>query len=244
MQTVDRLPKQRIPMSKKTKEWGKSNIEENEGIINPDSYNGRYSKYRKQINYDLYNGRLNRDDFEYVTNPHGFSAEDFPAELQHYDIMSPTLNLLLGEEMKRPFNYRVICVNSDAISMLSKKRSDMIFNLLNSSVQAFLRGEQQETEEEQQGQPQTPKEIERYLTYTYKDIREITGQRTLTYLKKEQHLDYKFNQGFKHALIAGEEIYYVGMRAGEPGVRLCNPIDVNFIMDPDSDHIEDALAAV
>ena len=39
MQTVDRLPKQRIPMSKKTKEWGKSNIEEIEGIINTDSYN-------------------------------------------------------------------------------------------------------------------------------------------------------------------------------------------------------------
>lgn len=242
MQTVQNLPKQRIAMSKKTKEWGKANIDEIEGIISTESYNGRSSKYKKQINYDLANGKLNREDFEYVTNPYGFNESDFPAELQHYDIISPKLSLLLGEEMKRPFNFRVISTNADAVSELSKKRKELLFNILQAKIEVAL-GVAQEEGEEMQG-PQTPEEVERYLTYTYRDIREITGQRSLTYLRKEQHLDYKFNQGFNHAIKAAEEIYYVGFRGGEPHVRIVNPLDVDFIMDPDSDFVEDATAAV
>ena len=241
-QTTTNIPKQRLAMSKKTKEWGKANIEEIEGIINSDTYNGRSSRYRKQINYDLYNGRLNKEDFEYVTSPYGFDAGGFPAELQHYDIISPKLNLLLGEEMKRPFNFRVISTNSDAISALSNKRKELLFTILEAKIQLALGVEAQEEGDQQM--PKTPAEVERYLTYSYKDIREITGQRTLTYLRKEQHLEYKFNQGFKHAIIASEECYYVGFRGGEPHVRVVNPIDVNFIMDPDSDYTEDALAVV
>jgi hypothetical protein len=241
MNTVQNLPQQKVAMSKKTKDWGKANIDEIEGIINTDSYNGRSSRYRKQINYDLYNGRLNREDFEYVTNPYGFDANDFPAELQHYDIISPKLNLLLGEEMKRPFNYRVISINAESISQLEKKRVEMLYNVVESKIQAALGIEPDPND---QSAPQTPAEIERYLTYSYKDVREITGQRSLTYLRKEQHLDHKFSQGFKHATIASEEIYYVGFRGGEPDVRVVNPIDVNFIMDPDSDYTEDAIAVV
>jgi hypothetical protein len=243
----ERLPKQRISMSQKTEEWGKNNIDEIESIINSDSYNGRSSRYKKQVNYDLYNGRLNREDFEYVISPHGFEADDFPAELQHYDQMSPKLNLLLGEEMKRPFNYRVICTNSDAVSLLAEKRKEMTFSLILSEVELFLKGEEKRKAapgSEESQIPQTPQQIERYLTYTYRDLREITGQRSLTYLRKEQYLDYKFNQGFKHAIIAGEEVYYVGFRGGEPHVRNVNPLDVSFIMDPDSHYAEDALAAV
>ena len=104
-------------------------------------------------------------------------------------------------------------------------------------------GVEEQTDPEAEA-PQTPKEIERYLTYTYRDIREITGQRSLTYLRKNQNLDHKFNQGFKHAMIASEEVYYVGLRGGEPHVRNVNTLDVSFIMDPDSDFIEDGIAAV
>ena len=173
MQSLERLPKQRISVAKKTKEWGKANIEEIEGIINTDSYNGRSSRYRKQVNYDLYNGRLSRDDFEYVTSPHGLDADDFPAELQHYDIMSPKLNLLLGEEMKRPFNYRVISVGDDAVSLIAKKRVEMLTEILKTRIQLQLGVEVVGQEEA----PKTPEEVERYLTYSYRDIREVTAQR-------------------------------------------------------------------
>jgi hypothetical protein len=51
-----------------------------------------------------------------------------------------------------------------------------------------------------------------------------------------------FNDGFKDALIAGEEVYWVGVVGGEPVVRICNPLDITVIMDPDSDKIENAQA--
>jgi len=240
MHTVQNLPKQKLSMSKKTKEWGKANIDEIEGLVNSDTYNGRSSTYRKQINYDLANGKLDASDFEYVTGPYGLNANDFPAELRHYDILSPKINLLLGEEMKRPFPYRVISVNEDAVTKIGEKRKELLMEIVTAKLNAAMGLEP--GGEVPEGMPQTPQEVERYLTYTYRDIREITGQRSLTYLRKQQYLDYKFNEGFKHALIGSEECYYVGLRGGEPHVRVVNPLDLGVVMDPDSPYIEDAIA--
>ena len=71
------------------------------------------------------------------------------------------------------------------------------------------------------------------------DLREITANRIIEYLHKQQHLDFKFNKGFKDALIAGEEIYYVGIEHGEPIVENINPLDFDFDKSPDLDWIQD-----
>ena len=64
---LEDLPKQKLSRSKKTKNWGKSCIDELEKVTYSDiSYNGRSSRHRKQINYDLYNGVLDQKDFEYI----------------------------------------------------------------------------------------------------------------------------------------------------------------------------------
>ena len=82
------------------------------------------------------------------------------------------------------------------------------------------------------------------INYEYQDIREITAQRILEYLVREDDLQEKFNRGFKDALIAGEEIYWVGDISGNPTVRVCNPLDVRVILDPDSPWIDESQAVI
>jgi hypothetical protein len=249
------LPRQKLPRSKKGKKWARTCIDELEKITYGDiQYNGRSSRYKKQINYDLFNGKLDQNDFQYVLNPFGFNEAEFPATMQHYDIISPKLQLLIGEEIKRPFNFRVVSHDPDAISKLEEKKKEMLMQYLYQVVVSpeEEQAQQQELQQLQQTdpeaaaayQPKTPAQIEKYINYEYRDLREVTAQGILEYLSREDDLILKFNQGFKDALIAGEEIYWVGDISGNPSVRVCNPLDIRVILDPDSPWIEDSQAVI
>ena len=243
------LPRQRVSRSQKGKKWARTCIDELEKITYGDvNYNGRSSRVKKQVNYDLFNGKLNQGDFSYVLNPFGVEESNFPAQMQHYDIISPKIQLLMGEEIKRPFNFKVVSHDPDAISKLEEKKKEMLLEYLYSVVVSPQEAAEQQAQMQQAAaadpekaaamQPQTPAQIEKYINYEYQDIREITAQRILEYLVREDDLQEKFNRGFKDALIAGEEIYWVGDISGNPTVRVCNPLDVRVILDPDSPWIE------
>jgi hypothetical protein len=60
-----------------------------------------------QVYYNLYNSIFDEKDFKRITNP--FKVDDgFPATPQDFNIIRPKIDLLIGEETKRPFNFRVI----------------------------------------------------------------------------------------------------------------------------------------
>lgn len=236
--TINDLPRQRISRAKKTETWGKSVIDDLEKLSYTDSYNGRSTRYRKQINFDLYNGKINLEDFEYVINPYGFKKDEFPASLQHYDIISPKINLLCGEEIKRPFNFRCVVTNAEAITEVEEKKKEYVLTAYQEYITALAQGED--------GKQQEKKllDLEKYMKYSFSDIKERTANHILEYLTKEQNLIYKFNTGFKDALVSGEEVYWTGIVAGEPVCRNVNPLDITVIQDPDSDFIDDASAII
>jgi len=229
-------PRQRLPRIKKTKLWGQSVIDDLDKLSKTDAYNGRSTRYKKQINYDLFNGKFDLQDFEYVINPYGFKNDEFPATLQHYDVMSPNLNLLIGEEIKRPFNFRAVSINESAVSEMEKSRSQVVIDAHKEYIMALVEGQDPKAADEKLAG------LEKYLKYSHSDLVERTSNHVLQYLMREQDLEYKFNAGFKDALIAGEEIYWTGIVSGEPVCRLTNPLDITVITDPDSDFIDDAIA--
>lgn len=232
------IPRQRIARSKKTKKWGQAVIDDLERLSETETYNGRSTRYKKQINYDLYNGRFDISDFEYVINPYGFKENEFPASLQHYDAISPKINLLLGEEIKRPFNFRSVSINQEAITEMEEARTKAIVEAHMEYVKSLVTGEDKQAAEEKLAG------LDKYLKYSHSDMIERTSNHILNYLMREESLEYKFNEGFKDALIAGEEIYWTGIISGEPRCRVCNPLDITIISDPDSDFVEDAIAVL
>lgn len=234
------IPRQKLEKSKKTKDWGKQVIDSLEGYMYSDNQSGRTSGMRKQVNYELYNGKLDPADFEYVTNPYGVKKNEFPANLQHYDIISPKLNLLIGEEIKRPLNFRAVTTNSDAITEIEEEKK----GLIDAELQKLFEQVMQGGVPGEQGPPQPPEELERFLKFEYQDVREKTAHDILKYLEEKERLLFKFNDGFKDALIGGEEIYWVGVVNGQPVVRVANPCDITVINDPDSQYIEDAQAVI
>lgn len=63
----------------------------------------------------------------------------------------------------------------------------------------------------QNGEILPPEKIQKYLSKDYKDIAEVTAYHSLNYLKNKLNVVHEFYKGWKDALIAGEEIYYVGI---------------------------------
>lgn len=142
-----------------------------------------------QSYYDLYNSIYNEKDLKYVTNP--FNQDDgFPAMAQDYNIIRPKVDLLLGEETKRPFNFRVCRTSDIASSEVQDKAKQMLLNYMQAAMLAKLSPEDQARFQEglQTGEIQTPEQIQKYLTKDYKDAAETTAYQSLLFLLKKENI--------------------------------------------------------
>ena len=242
MNNINIFPAQKVPMSKKTKEWKESCVDYIIGhSTSSRNGNSRSREEEMQTYYDLYNSIYNEKDLKYVTNP--FKQDDgFPATAQDYNIIKPKIDLLLGEETKRPFNFRVVRTSDIATSNLQDKAKQLLIDYVQASIMSKLGPEEQARYQEalQSGEIMTPEQIQKYLTKDYKDIAEIAAQHSLNYLKQKLNVTHEFFKGWKDALIAGEEIYYVGVINGEPYVERVNPLSFSYEQSADLEFIHEA----
>lgn len=239
MRNINQFPLQRLPMSKKTQDWKEACVDYIAGHSQGSSRDGnnRSRKEEMQTYYDLYNSIYSEKDLKYVTNP--FKQQDgFPAMAQDYNIIKPKIDLLLGEETKRPFNFRVVHTSDIATSEIQDKAKQMIIDYIQATIMSKLGPEEQVRYQEalQSGEIMTPEQIQKYLSKDYKDIAEITAYHSLNYLKNKLNITHEFFKGWKDALIGGEEIYYVGIVNGEPCLQRINPIYFDY--DSDTSDLE------
>jgi len=226
------FPAQKLPKSKKNQEWKESCVD---GIIAREGtssvVSGRTRKERMLINYELYNGNFNEDDLQHVTNP--FKVDDgFPATPQDMNIVRPKIDLLLGEESKRPFNIAIIQTNDDIVSDVMSKKSNLLKEYVMSQLNSELTGQPAEEE-------LNPEQIDKYFKEDFKTIGERSALDILRYYREKLNMPNEFVKGFKDGLIAGEEIYYSGIVNGEPVLERINPKNCDFDKNADTEFVED-----
>jgi hypothetical protein len=96
----------------------------------------------------LYNSIFDEKDFKRITNP--FKVEDgFPATPQDFNIIRPKIDLLIGEETKRPMNFRVVRTSQSAASDLMDKEKEMLMQYMMAAVTAQM-GEEEAAQFQQQ----------------------------------------------------------------------------------------------
>lgn len=200
------------------------------------SYNSDSSLVQnKQTMYTNYNLRadiLDERDVEQAVNPWGIKGATFPAKMQNYPIANPKIDLLIGEEFKRRFDWRVTVTNPDAISEKESAQKSMIQQSIMTAIEA-------ENYDEEQLQVEI-QNMSKWSKYETQDLRERRASQYLQYLWKEQELQIKFNRGFEDALVAGQEVYNIDIVGGEPIVRKIDPLALTVIRSGESYQIEDA----
>ena len=235
------FPQQKLPLKKKTEQWQHDCV--NYIIGEGNVVSGGMTKTRFgeiQTYYNLYNSIFDEKDFKRITNP--FKVEDgFPATPQDFNIIRPKVDLLIGEETKRPMNFRVVRTSQEAASELMEKEKEMLMQYVMAAITSRMSPEeaQQFQQQLQNGEVMPPEAIAKYMTKDYKDVIENTAYHTLTYLREKLNLDNEFIKGWKDALIAGAEIYYVGVQNDEPYMERVNPMYFSYDHAPDLEFIED-----
>lgn len=235
------FPVQKLPLSQKDKNWREScvNYIISEGNVTEGRKNTRYQEL--QTYYDLYNSVFNEKDFQRITNP--FHVKDgFPATPQDFNIIRPKVDLLIGEETKRPLNFKVTRTSQEAASETMDYEKKLLLQYVEATIQSRMSPEELEQYNQAlaNGEIMPPDAITKYMNKDYKDILENEAYHTLRYLRDKLTLDNEFVKGWKDALIGGQEIYYVGILNSEPYVERVNPIYFNYDVSPDLEFIEDS----
>ena len=235
------FPQQKLSIKKKNEKWQHDcvNFIIGEGDVTSGGSDNTYFG-EMQTYYNLYNSIFDEKDFKRITNP--FKVEDgFPATPQDFNIIRPKVDLLIGEETKRPMNFRVVRTSQEAASELMDKEKEMLIQYIMASITAQMSEEeaQQFQQQLQSGEIMPPEAIAKYMQKDYKDVVENTAYHTLTYLREKLSLDNEFIKGWKDALIAGTEIYYVGVQNDEPYMERVNPKYFRHDPAPDLEFIED-----
>jgi hypothetical protein len=228
------FPSQKLPMSAKTQSWREACVD---SIVGREG--GLYSERdRMKTAYDLYNGIFKEEDLKYVTNP--FKVDDsFPAALQNFNIIRPKINLLLGEETKRPNNIMVFQTNEGAGEKQKEKMKAMLIEAILADVKKQISPEQVSEEEAAKKFDDEVAKIVNYVSSNYTNPAEIVAHSSLEFLRSSLRLDNETLKGFKDALIAGKEVLYTGIHNGDPVLERVNPLEFSHDNDPELDNIED-----
>jgi len=262
------LPQQRKTYSEKKKDgfkWAKDCIDAI--AVRMYQYNSNDNHYhsdvqRKLTNYRLYNNELDQKDFEKDCNPFGLTAEEFQDTIQPYNKLYNKINVLLGEELKRPFNIRTFLVNNEAVNSYTRAKNELqkkyIQHLLDSEINKYKQkiaqelGDPQSEEEAKQFEEQlqaeadkilSPEQIDKYMTTQWRDGAEIMMDQLLQWFNKKLRIRKMKNDGFKHSLISGEEFAWVGVINGEPTIELLNPIKIFYHKSSEIEYVQDGYYA-
>jgi len=225
------FPPQMLSIEKKDDEWKKYCVD---GIISRHLSMDEYKQQMKTA-YDLMNSVLDENDFKYVTNPYKVT-EGFPAKLQNINIIRGKIQLLMGEESKRPDAFIVYSTDEDIADEVKEMESTMIFSAIEENI---LLNTSAEDQQESEALQKRLEEIKEYVSSKHFNPAEQAANNSLKYLKEKLDLKDEFLRGWEDALVAGEEIYYVGIVNGDPIVERVNPLTFSYDRDPELKYIEE-----
>lgn len=240
-QTRSAMPIQKLPMSKKTEEWQKQCVDYIIGMGESTSGGQTRSRFEElQTYYNLYNGIFDEKDLKAVTNP--FKVEEgFPATPQNMNVIRSRIDLLIGEETKRPDAIRIVRTSDSAASELQETSKNMLIQYVMATIMSGMSEEEAIAYQQglESGEIMPPESIAKYMQRDHKDIAENIAYHAISYLKQQLNLNNEFLLGWKDALIAGMEVYYVGIQNEDPYMERVNPLYFAFDKSPDLQFIED-----
>ena len=233
MKTTNGLPPLKIAQSKKNKDWVTQVVafaDKNNSMYH--SSGVRATVQDAIIDVDLYNGILHVPDFVKLLNPMDLKTIDKTRELKHYAIAAPLIDLLVGEEIKSPFDPHIHITNNIAIEEKEARVKLAVQEFVDETVASF-----EGTEDELKDYLS---KYQRYLKYTYKDLKEKKATALYVDAWDKLDLEAKFIEGYRNALLTSEEIYIVDIIRGETTFTVGDRLHVQHWGASNTSRIEDS----
>ena len=192
-------PNQRITYAEKIKndnEWGKRMLDYLCRYSN--LFNNNYA--RKLSNYRLFNNQLDQKDFERDCNAMGIEAGQWKDEVLPYNKTYNKIQVLLGEELKRPFKFTVALTNASGIRKKEKAKTDMLQNWIEATVEQYGIQVQQEQMKKKQALDRKYQELklQQQQAQSPQAMREQQTMQEIQQLQQEQ--DAEMEQQYQQEL--------------------------------------------
>jgi hypothetical protein len=199
-----------------------------EHVVSP--YGIDYSKYggtaTKMQNYNIIRSRLETLRGEEMNSPLNFfvyaiAGEAVSAKKQK---KKEKLKELMKASIVKEFEL------DEQIQQVEQAMAQIQENIKSVQDQQQMQELQQQMQQLQQQRNSMPDIVAemKHFSSTYRDPTEQTNNKILHYLKRQDKLSLKFNQGWFHGLVSAEEIYHTGIVDGHPSARAVNPLQFEY----------------
>ena len=231
------FPKQNIPDGQKTKQWCNEMID---AILKYDGISNRRAREKKKDydNYMLFNGVFDVKQFEYLTDTFGLSS---PARLVNYPIISPKIDLLVGEFVSTPLKFEVYTVNKEANSRKLNKKvqvvADILLKPIKKELEKFVGMDMGLSEILPEVMPE---DIDSFIRKNFRENVEEMVANGLEYLMYKYNIQDIFKRGLYDLCITSKEFYKVDIINGDPKIRRVDPRAVIYDSSVDTEFIQDS----
>jgi hypothetical protein len=200
----------------------------------------RKSKKEKIENYNIVQGKFDLEKLNRHLNPMGLESDEVDdsifSEIDGYTVLLQPLNVLFGEELKREFDPKAFVTNPEAVSLKERMIKDRITETVNRIIS-----------DPNLQEDQAQKMIEEFVKWKQYDVQTIHEQMAnniIQHFIPKQSMRTILNDSWKDLVIVGEEIVYIGEMNEEPYIRRCNPNQILYFGNGQSNRIEDATIIV
>jgi hypothetical protein len=225
------FPSQKKSSKEKTKEWRESHFSWAKNAILSEKNSVQASIRRKERNVLSYLGKVRIEEYASLLNPNSLKKFAMPKEIPHHPIASPYLNVLIGEEFDRRFEFKAVLTNPNAISQKEKEKQAIIAE----KVKELLFNPEIQPDQAAAELEKTMKDLD-----SYQDLREKKCNIVLKHYIKELDLKMKFNSGFKDVLLNSEEAYIGDVFNNHPSIEKMDQAKTFVIRSGSSNRYEDA----
>lgn len=230
-------PKQKIPRSQKDQAWIEQSGKYYKGACAPAIDRAEALKM-----YRLANGELDEDEYLYVTNPINTARPElmgYPAKMRNSDIISPNVNLMLGEKIKRFFIPGVYASNTDYQSKQLEQEQQLLVQEMQKMFIEELRA---------MGHQLDPEQVKASLEDMAQKVKNLPdelsndGQLALEYIIDYNDIVRFFRKGFYDYICTAMVFSYRDVTKSKTVYDIISPLNFFYIKTPQFDFVEDGEA--
>jgi len=249
------MPKQHVStLTKRSANWWKINMDYFYTVAL-----AQYNHQRVKIvrNYELLKGKLRPEDFYQEAPIMSFVDQlmqdvDLPAYVQHYPILNPPINTMVGEKSKRPDVSRPKAVDDISMGEEAEYYTQLYQTYIQDKIREKIAADLQQKGEDVSNLEEFNKKVEELTVpilkeqvENYTSAGEVWASRQIEALKREFNLKEEFEQAFRDLLISNREFFHNYVDRSKTGFKAekVNPKNVWWLTTPDKKYIRDSYVS-
>lgn len=255
------LPKQRLSFTAKNKQWRIDNVDFNCAEADQ-QYEGRWKNMHE--NYQLMNNILDQEEFQKFCDPLGLDIGTGKDYVHAFNKLYNKINVMLGEELKRPWSYHVISKGTANTNEVLRQRDRDLRKYLTraftTEVQTEMAKAQLEARMQTEGIPlkQAERQMQAILEEAEASLKEVMDplqinakykryktsvEKKMAVLLRDSVIRHKLrhlkNEAFYHAQVAGLEAVMVTMVHNNLHVEVLNPLGIAYHKSPEQEFLQE-----